>query len=308
MDRSWSKLLLCVILSASIWLVHNLTQDYPETESVTLQVRSSIEGRSVNAADDVVVTARCVTSGFRHIGLGSRSKPVEIEIDPADFEFVSGDTYRIPSANLYKYGSRIFGDGVSIESFASEGISVRFEKVSFRKVPVVPVLSVSYKPQYMAAGPMTLLPDSVGVYGEPGRIAGIDKVLTRSVNLRDLGKSGAHGKVKLDAPGGVRLSATEVAYSLSTSRFVELSSRFNVNVHGAPAGVELTVLPSTVEAVFRCVFPVEANPVDIVEFYVDYSDFTSSIGGRCMIRCSGIPAGVIDYRTDHEVVDCILQQ
>ena len=176
MDRSWSKLLLCVILSASIWLGHNLTQDYPETESVTLQVRSSIEGRSVNAADDVVVTARCVTSGFRHIGLGSRSKPVEIEIDPADFEFVSGDTYRIPSANLYKYGSRIFGDGVSIESFASEGISVRFEKVSFRKVPVVPVLSVSYKPQYMAAGPMTLLPDSVGVYGEPGRIAGIDKV------------------------------------------------------------------------------------------------------------------------------------
>jgi hypothetical protein len=155
---------------------------------------------------------------------------------------------------------------------------------------------------------MTLLPDSVGVYGEPGRIAGIDKVLTRSINLRDLGKSGAHGKVKLDAPGGVRLSATEVAYSLSTSRFVELSSRFNVNVHGAPAGVELTVLPSTVEAVFRCVFPVEANPVDIVEFYVDYSDFTSSIGGRCMIRCSGIPAGVIDYRTDHEVVDCILQQ
>jgi len=307
-DKGWAKLLLCVALSASIWLVHNLTQDYPETESVTLQISSSIEGRSVAAADEVVVTARCVTSGFNHIGLSRRTRPVAIFIDPGDFEFVSGDSFRIPSANLYKYGSRIFGEGVSIESFASDGLLVRFDEVSFRKVPVAAVLSVSYKPQYMAAGPMKLIPDSVGVYGDPGRLQNIDKVLTRSINLRELGKSGAHGKIRLDSPVGVRLSVDEVAYSLSTSRYVEVASRFNVNVHGVPAGEELMVLPSSVEAVFRCEFPLDQNPVDKVEFYVDYSDFVSSITGRCMIKCAGIPAGVIDYKTDHEVVDCILSQ
>jgi len=307
-EKGWAKLLLCVLLSASIWLVHNLSQDYPETESVTLQVSSAIEGRSVAAADEVVVTARCVTSGFNHISLSRRSRPVAVEIDPADFEHVSGDSYRIPSANLYKYVSKIFGDGVSIESFASDGLVVRFDEVSFRKVPVVAVLSATYKPQYMAAGPLRLVPDSVGVYGEPGRLKNIDKVLTKSINLRDLGKSGAHGKVKLESIGGVRLSDKEVAYSLSTSRFVEVTSRFTVNVHGAPAGVELTVLPSSIEAVFRCEFPLDNDPVDRVEFYVDYSDFTSSIAGRCMIKCTGIPSGVIDYRTDHEVVDCFQQQ
>jgi len=88
-------------------------------------------------------------------------------------------------------------------------------------------------------------------------------------------------------------------------RFVELRSEVGISVQGAPAGVSLSVYPSVAEVTFRCRFPSKGNPADVCEFYVDYSEFTRSISGKCVVHCANLPSGVIGWSINPEVVDCM---
>ena len=164
---------------------------------------------------------------------------------------------------------------------------------------------MSFEDQYTAIGEMQLVPDSVYVYGEASRLENIEMIRTRPINLRNL-KSNANGKVRLDAPVGIRLSDEEVVYSLEVSRYVELSETVEIKYRNVPDNVNFEVLPSTAQVVFRTVFPVGVNPARRAEFYVDYQEYQKSLTGRCMVLCDKLPSSVISYRISPEVVDCLV--
>lgn len=305
--KNWVQFLLCVLFSAGLWLVLNLSQDYVAIVSVPVVARSNIEGRAAASSSEATATAQVAATGFRHLTLGRRHKrPVQVEFAAADFRHERGELYAIPNAGLYRYSAQLFGDGVTVESFISEDLAFAFPEESYKRVPVRPVLSVSYEPQFMALAPMTLQPDTVLVYGEPSRLENVDHVLTRPLELDGL-RSSVHGKVRLETPSGVRLSHDESIYSMEVTRYVELRSEVEIAVRNLPARTELAVLPSTATAVFRCVFPVTSDPTSGTEFYIDYRDFAGSRTGRCVVRCAGLPSNVIDWSVTPEVFDCLLK-
>ncbi len=305
--KKWAQLLLCLLISAGIWLIHNLSQSYVNIVSVPIVAESNIDGRAGRSTTDATVTAQVRASGFRHASLGRRNKrPATVVFDAADCRHEGGDLYSVSRSDLYKYAAAIFGDGVSIESFISDSPKFIFPEVSHKKVPVRRVHSISFASQYMSEEGMQMQPDSVIVYGETSRLDNIGYVLTRPIELHNI-RSSVHGKVKLEAPSGVRLSTDEVIYSMEVTRFVELRAEVNIGVRNAPAGVELSVLPSTATVVFRCVFPTPSDPAENTSFYIDYKDFANSITGRCVARCSGLPATVLGYDMQPEVFDCVVK-
>ncbi len=306
MKSNWIQLLLCVVLSSSIWLIHNLSQSYVSVVSVPVVARSNLAARAEQSSTDATVTAQVRASGFRHLKLASRGKrPVRIEVSPEDFRHDHDDIYSIPITNLYKYTSAIFGDGVSVESFVSDAPQFLFNSVTYKKVPVQRVQSISFMPQYMATRGMTIHPDSVLVYGETSRLENIDRILTRPIELSDLSAS-AHGTVRLDAPVGIRLSDSEVVYSLDVSRYVEVRSEVKIQTRNVPSNVRLSVLPSTAQVVFKCVFPTAADPSRTAEFYIDYDDFANSLTGRCVAHADNLPSTVISYTIEPDVFDCVI--
>lgn len=305
--KNWVQFLLCVLFSASIWLVLNLSRDYVAIVSVPVVARSNIEGHAAVSQSEATATAQVSASGFRHIVLGrSRKRATQVEFAASDFRHVGGDRYSIPSANLYRYTSLLFGDGVTVESFVSDHLEFSFPGESYKKVPVQAVLSVSYAPQYMALRPLSLQPDTVLVYGEPSRLENVHAVSTKPLTLDDL-RSSAHGKVRLETPSGVRLSHEETVYALEVTRYVEVRSEVRIETRNVPSRVALSVLPSTATAVFRCIFPTTTDPSSQTHFYVDYRDFSGSLSGRCVAHCEGLPNNVIDYSLNPEVFDCLVQ-
>lgn len=149
--KRWVQFLLCVLLSAGIWLVLNLSQNYVDMVSVPVVAGSNIEGRSAVSTSEATVTAQVGASGFRHLSLSRKHmRPVRVEFNAADFRHEKGEWYSIPNASLYRYSSQLFGDGVTVESFISEDLAFSFPEETYKKVPVHPVLSLSFEPQYMA--------------------------------------------------------------------------------------------------------------------------------------------------------------
>lgn len=305
--KRWVQFLLCLLFSAGLWLVLNLSQDYVAIVSVPVVAGSNIEGRAAMSTSEATVTAQVAAAGFQHVFLSRKHKrPVQVAFAATDFRHDRGEWYSIANANLYRYATQIFGDGVSVESFISEDLSFSFPEESYKKVPVRPVLSVSFEPQFMAQTPMSLQPDSVLLYGEPSRLANVDHVLTKPLELTAL-RSSVHGKVRLEAPSGIRLSHDEAIYSMEVTRYVEIRSEVRIGTHNVPARVDLAVLPSTATVVFRCAFPTTTNPASAAEFFIDYRDFSESRTGRCVPRAVGIPPQVIDYTISPEVFDCLVK-
>lgn len=305
--KNWVQFLLCVLFAASIWLVLNLSQTYVAIVSVPVVAVSNIEGRAAVSSSEATASAQVSATGFRHVVLGRAHKRArQVEFASADFRHGSGDRFSIANSALYRYASQIFGDGVTVESFISDDLEFSFPEESYKKVPVRPVLSVSFLPQYMALRPLTLQPDTVLVYGEPSRLENVESVSTKPLDLDDL-RSSVHGKLRLETPSGVRLSHDECVYSMEVTRYVELRAEVKIETRNVPARVNLAVLPSTATAVFRCVFPTATDPSVQTHFYIDYREFSGSRSGRCVAHADGLPSNVIDYTLTPEVFDCLVR-
>ena len=304
--RRWAQFILCLLLSAGIWLIHNLSQNFVSIVSVPFVAESNIDGRARMSSVDATVTAQVRASGFRHANLlHGRSRPRVVQISAEDFQHVGGDVFTLGSSEIYKYATAIFGEGVTVESVLSQSPNFVFAEVTNKKVPVRRVLSLSYAPQYMALSPMVMFPDSVTVYGEASRLENVNYVLTYPMELRNLSSS-ANGRVKLDVPAGVSLSQDEVVYSLDVTRYVEVKAEVELQTRNVPAGSELKVLPSSAAVVFKCIFPTATDPMETASFYVDYEDFVGSLTGRCVAHADKLPANVLGYILSPEVFDCIL--
>lgn len=288
----------------AIWLIGNLSHETTGLVSVPVTAHSSIIGRSEVAMESVQVTANVTASGFRLLGLSLRgNRSVDVQIDPDHLRHTEGDFFTISANNLVRYTDAIFGAQTKAQ-FASDFITVRFAPESYKKVPVVPVRQLRFREQYMATGEMRLVPDSVLIYGNPSRIAGIDQVLTRQISRHDVDRS-LHGKVNLEIPAGTRLSAKEISYSLDVSRYVGITEKVKVRVRNVPEGKLLSVYPSTVDVNFRFIFPISGNPAGSAVFYVDYNEFAASIGGKCMVRAEGLPEMTISWEADPQFCDCV---
>ena len=305
--KHWPQFLLCLLLSASIWLIHNLSQTYAGVVSVSVLAQRTLKGRAAVSRSPETVSARCSATGFKLMQLQHLRHDVRLAVHAEDLTRTGEDNYYIPAAEMAKYTSDIFGDGVTLITFLNQGYTFEFAPENCKTVPVRPVLYASYKSQYMAAGPIKLSPDSVTVYGEDSKLAAVDEVLTRTLNFTDMSKSRS-GEVKLVQPPGLRISDSAVAWSLEVTRYIEQRSEVRIGVRNVPSGVEFSVYPSVAQAVFRCQFPYSGDPAADAVFFIDYADFASSVSGRCAAHTGNLPPYVISCTLEPEVFDCMVTE
>lgn len=295
-----------LLLAFGIWLIHNLSLNYIELVKVPVAARCRIEGHSFSSSGAAVVYARCRASGFAMARLlrAERRKPASVEFAVSDMHPKGGELFYVTAAELNGYTGQIFGGGTRIEALLSDTLMFRFPFENHRKVPVQPVYSIEFRPQYTSVGELVISPDSVVIYGEPYHIEEVDKVFTVPMNLHDL-HSSVHGEIGIEKMKGVRISEEKVSYGLDVSRYVEIRASLPVGTRNVPAGRSMTVYPSVASVSFRCMFPVTADPSSSAELYIDYADFSSSLEGQCFPHVENLPDGVLGYRVEPEIFECM---
>ena len=305
--RDWVVLLLALLLAFSIWMIHNLSLRYNDYMSVPVIARCNIPGHADVSSGKTEVTARCRATGYKVIrSYLRRDRSVEVSFRAGDLKHKEGDTFYVTTSELKDYAHQIFGPEVSVEYYVTDTLFFRFPVEKFRKVPVHPISTITYRNQYMADGPLELQPDSVLVYGEPFRLENINVVYTRPINFTELSRS-QNGLVRLEKIKGVRLSETEIRYSLNVRRFVEIVKSVPVTVVNVPEGKEMLVYPSVVDVCLRCAFPLLDDPESGLRIEADYEDIQNSIGGQCILKTSGLARGVISCEISPMSVSYVLE-
>lgn len=306
--RDWAALLLALLLAFSIWLIHNLSLKYNDYLTVSIDAQCNIEGHADVSSNRCEVVARGRATGYNVIrkGLVGKRHVRRVTFKPDVMKHKEGDVYYVTSSDLMEYGHLIYGPDVTVEYFASDTLFFTFPSVEFRKVPVHPVYSVTYLPQYMNVGDLKIVPDTVTIYGEAHLLENIDQVFTSHIKRSNL-NADIQGVVALEKLRGVRMSDSEVHYSLEVSRYVEVKAKVPVEVTGLPADKEMIVLPSNVDVVLKCTFPMKEDPIEDVSLVVRYEDFLHSISGKCPVKMSQTPDNVIGYELDPFFVECIVR-
>lgn len=299
---------MSLLLAFSIWFIHGLSSSYSELIRLPILAEANIDAHAARSSNTVTMLARCRMSGFEIIRLKniSEKNPLEIRFASSDMHPAGDETFYITSNELNKYFPTIFGDKSVLEAFLTDTLFFRFPREESKKVPVRAVCRLGFKPQYMSVGGLKFSPDSVLVYGEPFHLENTTGVHTEAFSLENLDMS-AHGSVRLEKIKGVRLSAEKVEYSVEVKRFVEIKTSMPINVRNVPKGHSLIIYPSIASVTFRAAFPVSTDPVDEVSFYVDYKEFMESLGGKCLVHTDKMPAGVLEYTVEPQVVSCVEQ-
>ena len=305
-EREWIFLGISVLLACFIWFLSNLSKEYTGIISVPVVAECNIEGHHSASSNTVVVSARCRTDGFRLVREQSRreKKLVRVRFDRQDLRRTGPDEYSVIGGVKNSYINQFFGDGANVEAFISDTLRFFFQAERHKKVPVEVPVSFTCRSQYMPSGPFRVSPDSVTVYASDERLEVIERVTAARLQFSDLSES-QHGILRLNQQQDVRYSVDEVSYELPITRYVELRTTVPMEVWNVPAGHSVQVYPAQATVHMRCVFPLAKDPVPDFKLYIDYKDFSASMSGRCAPRTLRLPAGVLEYRVEPEVFDCI---
>jgi hypothetical protein len=297
---------LSTLLAALVWFLVNLSQQYTGVISVPVVAECNIDGYGTESSNTVLVSARCRTEGFRLVREGSRRerKTVKVKFNRADMRRTAPGVFCVIGGAKNSYINQFFGDDAQLEAFITDTLRFVFPVENHKKVPVEVPLSVTCRSQFMQSGHFRVMPDSVTVYGSEEKLEAVERVTTGRLVLSEVASS-QHGLLKLNPIKDVRLSADEVSYELPVSRYVELTANVNLEVRNVPAGSSLQVYPPTAQVYLRCAFPIAKDPLASLRLYIDWKDFSSSLTGRCVPRIVRVPSGVLEYRIEPEVFDCI---
>ena len=304
--REWLLFATSLLLAMLIWFLSNMSRSYSGVLGVPVVAECNVQGYSDVSSNSAILSVRCRADGFRLLREETRRsrRPVRVAFDRADLRHDTGERFFVTGNVMNNYLRQIFGDKVDVEDIVTDTLFFTFTTENNKRVPVNFAGDFSYRSQYMASGPLRITPDSVTVYGEKARLDLVDHVSTVQVTLDDVHEA-QHGVLRLRRIKGVRLSDEVISYELPVSRYVEMRSELPVTVKNVPGGRHLDVFPSRATVILHCTFPVGRDPFEAFELYIDYADFASSLSGRCVARVRELPRGVLDYRVEPAVFDCI---
>lgn len=303
--RDWVVLILSLLLAFSVWMIHNLSLKYNANLKAKVIAVCRLDGYDDVSVGTAEVTARCRTTGYSILASYLRSgRPVKIEFNPSVMQRYDGDRFYVAGSRLNEYAHLIFGEDVTLDHFISDTLFFRFPAVHHKKVPVVPVSLLTYRPQYMNRGELQIMPDSVVVEGEPSLLASVHQVHTAPVRHFDISEN-ISGVVPLEPVRGIHIESSEVYYSLDVARYVEVVTQVPVETEGVPSDRKLMVFPSTVTVRMKCEFPLIQDLDGSIRAHVDYGDFSSSLAGNCLVKISELPKGVLSYDIEPVAVRCV---
>ena len=304
--REWLLFATSLILAVLIWFLSNLSRTYSGVLGVPVIAECNIQGYSNVSSNSAMLSARCRADGFRLLREETRRsrRPVRVAFDRADLRHDAGERFFVTGNVMNNYLRQVFGDKVDVEDIVTDTLFFTFSTQNNKRVPVNFTGDFSYRSQFMASAPLKITPDSVTVYGEQARLDLVDHVSTVPRVVDDVHDT-QHGVLRLRRIKGVRLSDEQISYDLPVTRYVEVRSELPVVVENLPDKHTLDVFPSRATVILRCVFPGMRNPFEKIQPYIDYADFASSLSGRCVARIRELPPGVIDWRVEPAVFDCI---
>jgi len=236
---------LIVCFSVLLWVFVSFSGEFSITLNLPTQVIDIPENHSVSS-----VSASSVSISIK--GEGLQLAQHTFGRDPKFFIPSPNEAgeKEISSRNVLHVNSWL-STTLQLAEISPEKIKVKIEETISKKVEIIPVLSLTYKPGYGLVSPINIEPDSVVVSGPKSLINEISIINSVGKSLLNL-ESESSIVLDIVTPKYVNLNVTECKINFDVQKIVDKTfENVIVSTKDIPSRYELNLAPAKITLVLR---------------------------------------------------------
>lgn len=279
-DRNIITYLICVVIATILWFLNALNKDYSAVISYPVKYVNLPQGKHLISDLPSTLSLEVRAKGFALLGhrISTSFLPITFNVNTYSNHLLEKDEVFEYTLNTNEIKDKIgnqLNTEIKLLDITPATIEFKFAQSVEKKVAVRPVVNYTLKRQYIL-NQITATPDSVLVSGPATIIDTLRYISTKSLRLKDLGKS-VTKEVELTPLRGCTVDDATVKLDLQVEQFTETKKTIRLQARHVPGSFYLRLFPDNVNITYDVgLSNYEKITNQDFEFYVDYDQTKSS--------------------------------
>lgn len=303
------RFFLFLVLSIVLWQFTNLAK--PISVNKVVKVRFEVPKNDYQLISDSILSidTRVTATGLRLLFNSPYNKIYSLSTESMIES--NNEFYLIPS-DVESQLQKNFGEAIAIEKIFAAELKIPIARITSKKVPVSPNISLSFKQNYILKGDLILKPDSVKISAPEAILKDISSINTVALKLDNLTKS-VNQPLAIDFSqlGLSSIEQEQVVVNAEVVRFSEMVYEVPILLPEFENGMRLAVFPSNAQVVCKASADV-LKALDSGAFGVtvdfDFSQSLDSLPSRLPLKFSYSPSNVLEVFFSNDRVNYILEK
>lgn len=245
MRKNLHIVIISLFFSFLLWGSISLSKDYYITIEFPVRVINFPEGYSSGTKLPEKISAKIRGNGWKlvAVNLGAES----------EYIISAGNDTGRKYFNLHNYLSdnQWLSSDMEVIDLSPDTLSIYIERISEKKVKIIPDLNLEFKPGYGLATEIKVFPDSTIISGPTSYLKRINSVFTEEIKLSDL-DSRVVEQVNLKSITGMNYSVNTASITLDVQKIVDKNfDNLVVSVIDIPGDREVVLLPNRISVGLR---------------------------------------------------------
>jgi hypothetical protein len=242
---------ICLSASSVIWLFSKLSETYATRIVIPIQYENMPDGKILTQISDSTLSLTLNDQGFTlfWVKYFNKKRIFVINLEKVDLiaheknhsAHIATNTWTDDFLSQFNLVGRV-------TAISPDTVNFVFEDRFYKKVPVKPDVSISFRKQYFAYDSLQIIPDSVTISGVESLVNAVDHVKTEQVFYNDVAGS-INITVGLDMPADIapeELSAQQVNLVLNVEKYTEAKVLIPVTAVNSPDNLRVRIFPEEV--------------------------------------------------------------
>lgn len=266
-NKMYHKFLLFIILSVVFWFMTKLSKEYDSTLEYPVSYINLPEDKLLQEAPVEVIEIHVKTTGFKLIS--ATFFPTELKIDVSNLNWKSSTDYYLLLSQQRLAIQKQMKTGVEIDFFINDSIHFNLGKLKNKKVPVKPLLDLSYATGFELNGNITTVPDSILISGPESILDTIDFVSTKLLQIKKLNNS-IDQTIEIErfsSDSNVKLQQKNIKIIANVEKYTEGTLEIPFEVLNLPENNIINTFPKVVKVTYKVALS-NFNKIDFTSFLI----------------------------------------
>ena len=266
-NKMYHKFLLFIILSVVFWFMTKLSKEYDSTLEYPVSYINLPEDKLLQEAPVEVIEIHVKTTGFKLIS--ATFFPTELKIDVSNLNWKSSTDYYLLLSQQKLAIQKQMKTGVEIDFFINDSIYFNLGKLKNKKVPVKPLLDLSYATGFELNGNITTVPDSILISGPESILDTINFVSTKLLQIKKLNNS-IDQTIEIErfsSDSNVKLQQKNIKIIANVEKYTEGTLEIPFEVLNLPENNIINTFPKVVKVTYKVALS-NFNKIDFTSFLI----------------------------------------
>ena len=296
---------LFVILSFTLWIITKLSNIYDSSISFSITLVDVPDYIVPKHTGSLELNADVSGSGFQLLLYKFINDEIIISVKDGDFNLDLAHVNLLDQK--FSIQQQLYQNTV-IKQLNQSILNFEFDRLIRKKVPILPVINITYKLGYERAEDWRITPDSVWVAGPSNIIDTLNHFPTQALKKNKVDKQITE-ILKLSEIPQLKSDLSEVEINAAVNKFTEKTLETFINIKNLPDSLTIKLFPKSVETTFLVLMDNidKINSSDFL-FYCDFNDTHGGKANSLKIKLDNKPDGVRNIRWNPKRLDYLIRQ